>query len=190
MPLTNTNRAKQPQHPTASIYSRPNSFRPITASRRSAIRTACGCRGKRWADLQSRLAWSSVLSQKWAAGVVMGGPHEQLLPGNSTAAAQRPTKLAADGATIRIPPVQPENQISPRASPYNAVPPLTAASINPDAQPRRMTTTTIAIPSEMACNPLLTGGAASPGISQWAVQPPETLNSLHACQRQAVTHQS
>jgi len=58
---------------------------------------------------------------KGEAGVVMGEPSRQLLPGMTTGAAQEASKLPAQGATAGMPPPQSANQPVQQAS-YNAAP--------------------------------------------------------------------
>jgi hypothetical protein len=122
-----------------------------------------------------------------AGAVVMGELSRQLLPGKPVAVAQDPAKAAPNGAPAQISPaqvpqVQPENQPVQQTA-YVAALPQPGPPVNPAAvPPRRMTTTTIAIPSEMASNPLSAGGAvAAPGLN---AQSPEILNA--ASQRSAM----
>jgi hypothetical protein len=112
---------------------------------------------------------------KGEAGVVMGDPSRQLLPGMTAAAAQEPSKLPAEGATAGMSPIPTDSQRVQQAS-YNAASPSATVSTTPDAPTRRMTTTTISVPSEMASSPLLSGGAISSGTANGAVPPPQTNN--------------
>lgn len=83
---------------------------------------------------------------KGGAASVAGELSRQLLPGQTTPARTDP-RLAAAGAMTRTPPVAPQDQAVQPTS-YNA------------AAPRRMTATTIPIPSEMACGPLCGAGVS------------------------------
>lgn len=113
---------------------------------------------------------------KGATGLVMGEPARQLLPG-ATALAGEPSKLPPEGATAGALPAQSEKQAVQQAS-YNAALPLPAA---PEAPARRMTTTTISVPSETANNLLSAGGTVSSGIPNGRAQPPETSHSQWPC---------
>ena len=103
---------------------------------------------------------------KDGASVVVGEPSRQLLPGQTTAAKRQPSNPAATGMMARIPPVRFPNQPVQQVS-YNAAPPL--ATANPEVPSRRMTTTTISIPPEMAYKPLVMAKQPSAGA---AVQRP------------------
>ena len=94
---------------------------------------------------------------KDGASVVVGEPSRQLLPGQTTAAKRQPLNPAT-GMMARIPPVRFPNQPVQQVS-YNAAPPL--ATANPEVPSRRMTTTTISIPPELARNPFVITKAAS-----------------------------
>jgi hypothetical protein len=121
---------------------------------------------------------------KGDASVVVGDPARQLLPGLTTNPVQDASKLPAQGvqgvqnATGGMPPAQVANQPVQQAS-YNAAPPLTAAppAMTPDPPSRRMTTTTIAMPSGLAQTPLLAGGAASQAAPLKQMQPTEAFIS-------------
>jgi len=113
---------------------------------------------------------------KGEAGVVVSEPTRQLLPGMTTSVAPEVSKIPTEGAAVGMTPAQSTSQPVQQAS-YNAATPPTTASANADPPARRMTTTTISVPSEMAHNPLLAGRAASSGIPNGRVRPQETLNS-------------
>jgi len=99
---------------------------------------------------------------KNGAGVVVGQPCRQLLPGNATTQGPQIAKVTAAGMPMRVPPVQPETQQPVQQLSYNAAAPVASQPQGLEVPPsRRMTTTTISVPGAMPSSPLASGGAAA-----------------------------
>jgi hypothetical protein len=124
--------------------------------------------------LQREISLVVRFEPKGEPGVVMGEPARQILPGVSATATKEPSKLPAEGVTAGMSPIVGESQRVQQAS-YNAASsPAMVSTTTPDAPARRMTTTTISIPSEMAGSPLLSGGIIRSGAANGPVQSPQT----------------